>query len=78
MLWIGLGAEPTTGSRVWNNGMLDDNVHPNNAFQLIEALDRAGKSYESRFWPNGGHGLGAGANDTRQEFFDRVRKPVTN
>lgn len=58
------------------HGMLDDNVHPNNAFQLIEALDRAGKSYESRFWPNGGHGLGPGASDTQQEFFDRVLKPV--
>ena len=57
------------------HGMLDDNVHPNNAFQLIEALDRAGKPYESRFWPNGGHGLGRGAGTTQNEFFDRVLKP---
>ena len=57
------------------HGMLDDNVHPNNAFQLIEALDRASKPYESRFWPNGGHGLGRGAGTTQNEFFDRVLKP---
>ena len=58
------------------HGMLDDNVHPNNAFQLIEALDKAGKPYESRFWPNGGHGLGRGAATTQSEFFDRVLKPT--
>ena len=58
------------------HGMLDDNVHPNNAFQLIEALDKAGKPYESRFWPNGGHGLGRGAGTTQSEFFDRVLKPA--
>jgi dipeptidyl-peptidase-4 len=54
------------------HGMLDDNVHPNNAFQLIEKLDKAGKAYESRFWPNAGHGLGRGAGTTQSEFFDRV------
>jgi dipeptidyl-peptidase-4 len=58
------------------HGMVDDNVHPNNAFQLIAALDAAGKTYESRFWPNGGHGLGPGANTTQDEFFDRVLKPA--
>ena len=57
------------------HGMLDDNVHPNNAFQLIDKLDKAGKPYESRFWPNGGHGLGRGAGTTQNEFFDRVLKP---
>ncbi len=57
------------------HGMVDDNVHPNNAFQLIAALDKAGKPYESRFWPEGGHGLGPGAETTQNEFFDRVLKP---
>jgi len=57
------------------HGMLDDNVHPNNAFQLIEALDQNGKKYESRFWANAGHGLGRGAGETEAEFFDRVLRP---
>ncbi|MDB4386368.1 prolyl oligopeptidase family serine peptidase, partial [bacterium] len=60
------------------HGMVDDNVHPNNAFQLIEALDRAGLSYESRFWPNGGHGLGRGVDVTQGEFFKRTLRPETN
>ena len=57
------------------HGMVDDNVHPTNAFQLIAALDKAGKAYESRFWPNGGHGLGVGAGEEKQGFLDRVLKP---
>ncbi len=57
------------------HGMVDDNVHPTNAFQLIAALDKAGKPYESRFWPDGGHGLGAGAGEEKQGFLDRVLKP---
>ena len=54
------------------HGMVDDNVHATNAFQLIAALDKAGKPYESRFFPNSGHGLGRGSRATQ---FDRVLKP---
>jgi len=68
-------AKNLKGKALILHGMVDDNVHPNNAFQLIEELDQAGISYESRFWPNGGHGLGRGASETRWEFFDRVLKP---
>jgi dipeptidyl-peptidase-4 len=57
------------------HGMVDDNVHPNNAFQLIDALDKGGAPYESRFFPNNGHGLGRGAGATQWEFFDRVLQP---
>ncbi len=57
------------------HGMVDDNVHPNNAFQLIDAFDRAGVSYESRFFPSGGHGLGRGSTQTQWEFFDRILEP---
>ena len=57
------------------HGMVDDNVHPSNAFQLIDALDKGGATYESRFFPNNGHGLGRGARTTQWEFFDRVLTP---
>ncbi|MCP5020482.1 MAG: prolyl oligopeptidase family serine peptidase [bacterium] len=57
------------------HGMVDDNVHPNNAFQLIAAMDAAGKPYESRFFPNAGHSLGPGFSKTTWEFFDRILKP---
>ena len=57
------------------HGMVDDNVHPTNAFQLIDALDKANAGYESRFFPNNGHGLGRGSSRTQWEFFDRVLRP---
>ena len=37
-------------------GTADDNVHPNNAMQLIRALQRAGKSFEVQVGPDLGHG----------------------
>jgi dipeptidyl-peptidase-4 len=62
-------AEQFTGKLLIMHGMVDDNVHPNNVWQLIEALDKAGKKYESRFFPGMGHGIGG--RDTQWEFFHR-------
>ncbi|MEP7337996.1 MAG: prolyl oligopeptidase family serine peptidase, partial [Acidobacteriota bacterium] len=36
-------------------GSADNNVHPNNAMQLIQALQRAGKSFEVQVGPDIGH-----------------------
>lgn len=36
-------------------GTSDDNVHPNNALQLIKALQAAGKSFELQIGPDRGH-----------------------
>lgn len=48
-------------------GTADDNVHPNNAMQLIQALQRAKKSFEVQVGPDQGHGsLGR---DRMMEFF---------
>lgn len=43
------------------HGMVDDNVHPSNAWQLIHALQEADKPFEMMMYPNAGHGLGRGA-----------------
>jgi dipeptidyl-peptidase-4 len=48
-------------------GTADNNVHPNNTMQLIQALQRAGKSFEVQVGPDVGH---AGLNGQRMmEFF---------
>ena len=48
-------------------GTADDNVHPNNAMQLIKALQQAGKSFEVQVGPDAGH---SGLNPQRMiEFF---------
>ena len=36
-------------------GTADNNVHPNNAMQLIDALQKAGKSFEVQVGPDRGH-----------------------
>ena len=48
-------------------GTADNNVHPNNAMQLIKALQAAGKSFEVQVGPDAGH---SGVNYQRMmEFF---------
>lgn len=48
-------------------GTADNNVHPNNSMQLIQALQRAGKSFEVQVGPDAGH---SGLNQARMmEFF---------
>jgi dipeptidyl-peptidase-4 len=48
-------------------GTADNNVHPTNAMQLIQALQRAGKSFEVQVGPDLGH---TGVNQQRMmEFF---------
>ena len=45
----------------------DNNVHPSNMMQLIEALQQAGKSFEVQVGPDRGH---SGINTERMmEFF---------
>lgn len=48
-------------------GTADDNVHPNNSMQLIQALQRAGKSFEIQVGPDLGHT--AVNRDRMMEFF---------
>ncbi len=48
-------------------GTADNNVHPNNSMQLIQALQRAGKSFEVQVGPDQGH---TAVNNARMmEFF---------
>ena len=54
------------------HGLVDDNVHPTNAWQLIDALDKANKTYVSRFFPHGTHGFGGG--NTQMDFFEKYLK----
>jgi dipeptidyl-peptidase 4 len=48
-------------------GTADNNVHPNNSLQLIQALQKAGKSFELQVGPDQGHG--SVNRDRMMEFF---------
>lgn len=59
------------GKLLIQHGMVDDNVHPTNAWQLVDALQGEGKPFEIMFYPNNGHGLGRRAVQDRWEFLGR-------
>ncbi len=48
-------------------GTADNNVHPNNMMQLVQALQRAGKSFEMQIGPDAGHS--GVSNQRMMEFF---------
>ena len=45
-------------------GMADDNVHPQNSYDMATALVSADKQFESQFYPNSNHGIYTGKNTT--------------
>ncbi len=57
------------------HGMLDDNVHPSNTFQLMDALQKAGKPFDVMLYPNAGHGLGVGATTLRWQYLKQHLLP---
>ncbi|KAL4728502.1 hypothetical protein ACLX1H_005250 [Fusarium chlamydosporum] len=54
-------------------GDLDDNVDPSSTFQMVNALNKAGKNYEFLFIPGGKHCCGSGKYGLarQSEFFKR-------
>jgi len=60
-------AKDLNGRLLLYYGTADNNVHPTNMMQLIQALQRAGKSFEVQVGPDAGH---SGVNQQRMmEFF---------
>jgi dipeptidyl-peptidase 4 len=60
-------ADKLSGRLMIYYGTADNNVHPNNSMQLIQALQRAGKSFEVQVGPDVGHsGI---RSDRMMEFF---------
>ena len=56
------------------HGTGDDNVHPQNTMQMIEALEAAGKQFDMRLYPNKRHGI-AGSG-TRLNLFEYITRFV--
>ena len=66
-------AKSLNGRLLLYYGTADNNVHPSNSLQLIEALQNAGKSLDVQVGPDRGH---SGVNQDRMmEFFIDVLKP---
>ena len=55
-------AEKLKGNLLLICGMADDNVHPQNSYDMVTALVGANKQFESQFYPNSNHGIYTGKN----------------
>ncbi len=65
------------GNLLLLHGMVDDNVHPNNAFQLINALQSINKPFSMMFFPNSDHGVGGpAAESVTWSYFVNTLAPV--
>ncbi len=64
-------AENLRGKLLILHGMVDDNVHPNNTWQLVDALQTEGRDFEMIFYPTRGHGLGRRVLGPRWRFLYR-------
>jgi len=63
-------AHRLTGKLFLAVGEMDTNVDPSSTMQVVDALIRAGKSFELLVVPNGGHGAtGLNGGRKRQDFF---------
>ncbi len=61
------------GKLLLAHGLLDDNVHPQNSFQLLEALQRANKQFEFMAYPTKRHeGYGRHFGTLRLDFIKRT------
>lgn len=71
-----LAAKNLHGRLLLLHGMIDDNVHLQNAVRLTDALVRAGKQFEMFYYPSRRHGLG-GAHYSRlmHDFIVRTMQP---
>ena len=50
-------AKNLKGKLLLLHGLIDDNVHPANTWQLADALQRAGKQFDMMIYPRSKHGL---------------------
>ncbi len=51
-------ADRLKGKLLLSHGTADDNVHISNAYDMMTALNKAGKDYEMQIFPDRNHGMG--------------------
>ena len=69
-------AEQLQGRLLLLQGMVDDNVHPTNIFQLADALQDKGRMFEMMLYPASGHGLRGHSATVKWEFLARSLQSV--
>ena len=68
-------AKNLTGKLLLVQGLIDDNVHPANTWQLSKALNDGDKRFEMMIYPEFQHGVGSTYASLRWELFHRHLNP---
>jgi dipeptidyl-peptidase-4 len=63
-------ASDLSGRLLLVHGTADDNVHWQNSVTMVSELIRAGKQFETAFYPGGMHGIGGGK--VRAQLFSKI------
>jgi dipeptidyl-peptidase-4 len=61
-------AKNLKGNLLIMHGLIDDNVHPSNTWQLADALQRADRRFDMLIYPRNKHGLGRNSSAIRWEY----------
>lgn len=64
--------EKIKGNYLIIHGTADDNVHFQNAVEMVDAMQKKNIRYDSEFYPNKNHGIGGGR--TRLHLFDKITR----
>lgn len=68
-------ASQLKGKLLLVHGLIDDNVHPANTWQLVEKLHEANKRFDLQVFPNHRHGIGSPYPNQRWEYLITHLKP---
>ncbi len=68
-------ADRLKGKLLLVHGLIDDNVHPANTWQLSKALNDADKRFQMMIYPEFQHGVGSTYSSLRWEYFHQHLKP---
>jgi dipeptidyl-peptidase-4 len=66
-----LKAKNLEGKFLIQHGMVDINVHVNNALALADALHKEGKDFELQIYPNNGHYIGGKGYERQWNFLKK-------
>jgi dipeptidyl aminopeptidase/acylaminoacyl peptidase len=58
------------------HGLVDDNVHPSNTWQLAQALHAANRRFDMMIYSEFAHGIGSTYNSLRWEYLCEHLKPT--
>jgi len=70
-------ADKFKGKLLIIHGMADDNVHPQNSYDMVTALVGANKQFEMQLYPNSNHGIYTGRN-TSYHLWMRITDFILN